>query len=544
MKKSYLAIVALVALVVAGCGGGGGHTSTLPAPSGTASTAPQSHGTATAQITIKIPAKTGASALKKKPAYVSPDTGAVDFVVNSGAPIVVPVVTSGPNCTLNAGVYTCTAEGQIPAGTNESIVVSTYQSSAGTGTPLSTNTITQTITPNVANPLTVTLNGVVNSVVLNLSAPGFSIGTSGSVNATVSAKDAAGDTIVGPGSLVDSSGNSVTLALTDDDTSGATSVGAPTGNVYPINYTGVAAKSPTLSLAASGATTVTQQVRIDSAVINGDFTVAAGSSNAVGSPWYVCSVGHQGFAAGGLSPNPSPVPSPSEQPVTLATPRATPSPGSTPFAQLQTAVPAGFSGSVTGGYTTYAMANAPFSYGGAIGICQDIAIPAGTPSLHVQVLEVGDDNFVNSDAEADLYTTPASPPHADGTLITGAPVATLFAEDNCWDASAWEQTFLSWPAGGGTGTVLPTTNARWSYCPVTVGGAIPAASATTPPSSPVTGAGGVWRNNTYAIPAGQIGGNYTLFLGTYRGSNTFAGGPSSTSAAYYTYAYFTGVGIY
>jgi hypothetical protein len=543
MKRSLLALLATVAVTTSACGGGGGGTAVAPHAAPT--TAAQGVGQAT--FSVRVPVKTATSSSVRAPKYVSPDTHSVSFTA-SGTTTVVPLTLGGSTCPLSGGYYTCSAQANVGAGTNVAITVSTYQSSDGSGTPLSTNTISQTVIAGQANPISVTLNGVVSSLVLNV-ASSFAIGTASSTTATVVAKDAAGDTIIGPGSLVDANNNALTISLADSDTSGATTVSGNATNGYTIAYNGAAIASPTLSLSATGLTTVTKQVRVDSAVIDGDFTIAGTTNNSVGPPWYTCGVAHTALAAGGVNAQPTPVPSPVAQGTGAATPTpfptVAPSPSATPVVppvQLAATLPSGVANSITGAYTQYAMVNqapiagvspSPKSYKSAIGICQNITIPSGTPSLNLQVLEGGDDNFANTDTEATLFAPSSAT--VDGTLIATAPVATLFAEDNCWDAAAWEPIFLGSNYGGtGTGSTISATG-RFAACPETPGG-------TPPYPSGVTGLGGYWYTKSIPIPAGEVGGSYTLFLGIWRAAGS--GTPALATNAYYSFAFFTGVNLH
>ena len=544
MKRTFLAILGIIAIVLVACGGGGGSSVGQPA---TNTASKGSNGTGTATFTIRIPSATLTSSAKRHPAYVSAGTESVAFTVSSsgGSPstTVVAVTPGSPGCSGMGSTLTCTESANVPAGPSETITIATYGNSTGTGTPLSVNSVTQAITAGQANPISVTLNGVLNSVALNLSASAFAIGTSSSIGVTVVPYDAAGDQIIGPGTLVDASGNAVTASLSDSDTTGATSIasGGSVSSGYTLNYTGAQIPSPTLTLSGSSFTTVTKLVRVDSAVVDGDFSVAASANNSLGAPWYTCIVNHTALTAE-VNPQPTPRPSPTPTQGSVATPY--PSAQTTPIAQLEPAstLPSGVANSVSGAYAHNAMIEAaplpsssPYSFPGAVGICQDITIPSGTPALHLQILEGGDDNFGNSDAEATLYNTPSGSPHSDGTTISTARVATLFAENNCWDAAAWEPIFLGSGYGGtGTGSSISATS-RFATCPETPGG-------TPPYPSDGTSLGGYWYSRTLTIPVGEVGGSYTLFLGMYRHAGS--GTPALASNAYYSFSFFTGVGIY
>ena len=461
-------IAGAIAIVVAGCSGGGsaGGSSALPAPKATA------RGTGTALFTIKIPVKQTSSA--KRPHYVSPNTGSVSFQEGAGSPTVVALTPGSPTCPLNGGFYTCTAQSNLGAGSNVSITVATFASSDGSGTPLSMNTVTQTITANTDNPITVTLNGVVNSVTMTPSATSLTMGTSGSITISVAALDASGATIVGPGSYVDAGNNAVAIGLANSDTTGHAALTGSLASGYTLTYDGTNILQPTLTLSATGLTSQAPKITLSNAVADGDFSVAGTSTNSIGSPWYVCGVQHLNISA---PYSPSPVPSSTAQaPGVSPSPSAMPTGGSTPPAQLASSVPSGAGNTVSNGFTTYAEANysggggvsttgspQPKAYKADVGVCQDITIPSGTPSLRVQVFEGGNDNFTNTDMNIGLYTTPAivTTPHPDGTLIASNPLAVLVQEMNCWDSAAWDPFFLSSTIlSGATGNAAGTTTAE------------------------------------------------------------------------------------
>jgi hypothetical protein len=141
-------------------------------------------------------------------------------------------------------------------GQNQSFTVKTFASSDGTGTPLSLQTIVATIVAGTTNPLNFTLNGVVSSLSAAFAVPSLPYEAPGSTTLTVNALDAAGDTIVGPGTYADASGNALTIAVTNGDTTGTTSLaqstivqpGAPIG----FTYNGGALANDTVTASASG----------------------------------------------------------------------------------------------------------------------------------------------------------------------------------------------------------------------------------------------------------------------------------------------------
>jgi len=254
MKRLHLAFTAIIAIAVVGCGGGGASTPPAGGSTSTGGAAPvapaaspssasgsgsgsQSKATGTATFTIRIPVKsTSASTNRKKPAYVSSGTNSVAFTVGNET-TVVPLTLGSSTCPLAMNYYSCTAQSNVPAGTNETISIATYASSDGSGTPLSLNSMVETITAGQNNPLTITLNGVVNTLALQYSATSVVYNMPGGFTVTLLAYDAAGDLIAGPGSLVDSAGNTVTVTLTPSGTDAADfSVGEENAGTTAISW--------------------------------------------------------------------------------------------------------------------------------------------------------------------------------------------------------------------------------------------------------------------------------------------------------------------
>lgn len=83
----------------------------------------------------------------------------------------------------------------------------------GSSNVLSKFSTTTIVQPSVINTLNFTANPVVNSVALALANPTLNAGTAANDALTVIAKDAANNTIVGPGNYVDVNGNPVAFSL-------------------------------------------------------------------------------------------------------------------------------------------------------------------------------------------------------------------------------------------------------------------------------------------------------------------------------------------
>jgi hypothetical protein len=247
--RSWLALSASLALV--SCGGGHAQpgSSTLP---GTASSPPASSTTATVRFDIVLPTAS-TSALRRAPAYISGSTqsAAVTVTPNGGS--------AGSPTVIACSTTACSGAVIAPAG-SDTFTVILYDGTNGSGNALSTATTTQTIIAGAANSVNETFNGVVTSLAVALGASGTA-GTSASLPLTVTALDADGNTIVGPGSYVTANGTPVTIALSDSDATGATTPSqtnftAPTSGIT-LNYTGLALAPATLTAKATGYTSAT-----------------------------------------------------------------------------------------------------------------------------------------------------------------------------------------------------------------------------------------------------------------------------------------------
>ncbi len=263
-RRSIVALAA--AAIVSGCGGGAGEVSPARLPA----TAAQS--SAPVSFTIALPSR-GAAIARRRPRYVSASTKSATVAVTpaggtAGAPVVITCSTTACSGTVDA-----------PVG-SDTFAVKLYDGPNGGGHLLSTGTLTQTIVRDAANRVSVTFDGVVASLALGLAPSHVPSGTPASVTVDVSALDADGNTIVGPGRYVDAAGAPLDVALSDADTSGATklsrmSVSAPGASVT-LAYdgaTGVA--SATVGASARGVASVSAVLTIGTAaahlyVSNGD----------------------------------------------------------------------------------------------------------------------------------------------------------------------------------------------------------------------------------------------------------------------------------
>ncbi|HTD37305.1 MAG TPA: hypothetical protein VK669_07315 [Candidatus Limnocylindrales bacterium] len=231
---------AVIAALAAGCSGGGG-TSAVPS-SPTAPQAPASAGMALVTFTMKWNGTTTTSSVRT-PRYVPPTARSVSVTVNGGTPQY-----------LNAPASTITID--APVGT-DTFVFQTYDEQNGQGNVLSRASVTQTIVSGAANSVTAVLNGVVASVTVSLSNAAPNAGVPATVNVNVAARDADGNTIVGPGDYsvpihlaVNDPTNSGTLSLSTNNLQSPSSTATLTYNGGTLN-SGLPA-GPTATVAVTG----------------------------------------------------------------------------------------------------------------------------------------------------------------------------------------------------------------------------------------------------------------------------------------------------
>jgi hypothetical protein len=252
MKQLLIVVAACVALTA--CGGGGS--------SATPSTAkPASNAQGQLSFSILVPASTTTASATRRPAYVSPATGSVSFQLGTGTAQVVALTPGSATCPLGGSGYTCTATVNAPAGSAQ-LTVATYASATGTGPVLSTNTMAVTIVAAQNNPVNVTLNGVAASFAVSTLPTSVTEGTPSSLSVAWTALDASGNTIIGPGSIINASGTVVAPSLRVSDTTDFT-VGAQTGNSWAVAYNGAVTTSPvTFTVANTGVTTAYAQATV------------------------------------------------------------------------------------------------------------------------------------------------------------------------------------------------------------------------------------------------------------------------------------------
>jgi hypothetical protein len=200
MNKHFFAVVVLAAALVAGCGGGGGPTITYAVPT----VAPME------DVKFSIAAPSANAARHRDYISASTESVTIELVTvppATPAPLLVIDVTSGSaNCATTSSGLTCTGSMSVPAG-QQQFIVSTYDRTGGAGQQLSTGSITVLVSAsssnglNLSNSVSLTLNSIVASIALAVSPDSLNVGADRPLSIALTAYDATGAIIVGPGSF-------------------------------------------------------------------------------------------------------------------------------------------------------------------------------------------------------------------------------------------------------------------------------------------------------------------------------------------------------
>jgi sugar lactone lactonase YvrE len=247
---------ALLALLLAGCGGGGHASSALPA---TATNAPVSGGgtstskRAPASFTLVIPSGGSKSAAKRSPKYIS---AAIQSLSVSAVPAAGgTAVTASENvstCPTVNGAETCTLTVQAPVG-SDVFTVTMYDGQNESGNVLGSGTETGTVVIDTTNSFPLTLSGTVATVELSLATPALPVVSGGSTLVAVGGLDAGGYLIIG------SYTNAITLTAAAGVTLNPTSVTAA-GTSVTATYDGVSKTPLAITAASTGATSATASI--------------------------------------------------------------------------------------------------------------------------------------------------------------------------------------------------------------------------------------------------------------------------------------------
>ena len=200
----------LTAFVLAGCGGGGGTSTTAGLPPQATSSGV---GKTIARVTISIPPKSPSTSDSRKPAYVSPATQSITVKVDAGSAVAQNLTPGSSNCNVPAPLapLTCTVDIVAAPGAH-TLTFTTYDQVNAAGNQLSVNSVVPSLTAGQVNLVNVTLAGIPKTLAVaalpgaagisgdQVSGITYLFGTPRTIS--VNALDADGNFILGPGAPV------------------------------------------------------------------------------------------------------------------------------------------------------------------------------------------------------------------------------------------------------------------------------------------------------------------------------------------------------
>jgi hypothetical protein len=244
-----LALLALPALVLSGCGAGSNATVPPTSAVTSAGTAASSDSkaarrrTASLELRVKIPRR------GKRAKYISRSTQSIAVTEGTVSLGVFNTATQSQGCSTASGATFCTFRIGLIPGPVETLVFTTYDQPNGQGSLLSTGSVTQQIKKGL-NLIAVTLEGVVSKVQLALQSDAPPAGTPATSSLTVMASDADGNIIVGAGNYT----QPITLSTSDTTGTVTLSPASVTGPDQPVtvSYDGRSIESVSIGASSSG----------------------------------------------------------------------------------------------------------------------------------------------------------------------------------------------------------------------------------------------------------------------------------------------------
>ncbi|MDQ6929774.1 MAG: hypothetical protein M3126_03780 [Candidatus Eremiobacteraeota bacterium] len=350
IRNAFLLCIGL-SFALASCGGGGSS----PGVPGASTLS-----TAAATFTITIPRN--AQGGGRNPKYISQNTASVSIALASGSlslpqnsactlasgTVTCSTTTTSAGCLVAGASFTCSLSVLAPVGTDTFIL----NMMDAQGNKLSSGQVTAAVSPGGTN-VPLTMNGVVAKVSLALGTP-VTTGSTTKIPVIVTATDASGATIIGPGSFTQP------VTLTNSDTSGHTTL-APTSVPDPATgQTGVTLTydgSPSVTSVTIGApgTTATPVVFTPSSPSPSPSPTSSGGLASCSAPvvttpgsftWFLASGDFASNGAGAFTLDTSqmafsqyirftyvlatPTPTPTATPTSTPTPTPTPTPAGPP----------------------------------------------------------------------------------------------------------------------------------------------------------------------------------------------------------------------
>ena len=254
MKRN--AAVTLVALILAGCGGGG-HSASSSVPVTTTGKNLQS-GT----MSLTFGSQTGTASATRKPKFVSPNATTAMVSVNGGTDASFDVSATSTLCTTAGNVRTCAIPISAPVG-QDSIAVELLAANA---VLLGEGSNSVTVAAGVTFSLNIGINPMAAAISLTASnIPGsgsYTLGTAASQTGTLVFTDPSGATITGSGNVpnffapitLTSSDSHITITPTTLTTPGQPFTAAYDGSAAVASSVTVTAKVGTVTLATAAFT--------------------------------------------------------------------------------------------------------------------------------------------------------------------------------------------------------------------------------------------------------------------------------------------------
>jgi len=240
MKRTKsLVSAAIAASLLAACGGGASMLPSSLRPADTTQVRDQSKGKA--RVEIRIPRHR-----KRRGHFVSPNTASMSIAANGKSLGKYALTPSSKGCTTDGGSTQCSFTVGVPTGKVNFAVVLYDKANA----VLSQGNVTSNVTAGTLAVIPLVLSGVVNSIKVSLGDAHPNAGTATSVAVYVTAYDASGAAIVGPGSY------NKAVALSNSDSSGITSLSKTTADgpsaKIALAYNGKSMLSATIGASSAG----------------------------------------------------------------------------------------------------------------------------------------------------------------------------------------------------------------------------------------------------------------------------------------------------
>jgi virginiamycin B lyase len=234
----------LLALLTAGCGGGG-HSGSTSVPVATG-------GTQSGTLSLTFAAPVTASAVSRTPLFVSPNAATAIVAINSGTAQTFSVGASSTLCTTANNVRTCAIPLTAPFGA-DSMTVSLMGTVSGNAVLLGQGSNSITVTSGTNFSLTVGINPVVAGINVGQasipSGTAYAYGTPSTQSGTITFADPSDANITGSGNVPNFL-QPVTFTSSDPHVSIVPATLTTPGQGFNIGYDGSAAIAQTVTVTA------------------------------------------------------------------------------------------------------------------------------------------------------------------------------------------------------------------------------------------------------------------------------------------------------